>query len=74
MSRLRRLVVSDGWFFITYPVKAVWAKRSEDWPGSSIHDYTGNRTDAPETPSGLSVDRVLLPADPRTRIGRRTAE
>ena len=24
--------------------------------------------DAPITPSGLSIDRVLLPADPRTRI------
>jgi len=35
---------------------------------SSIHDYTGNLTDAPVTPSGLPVDRVLLPADPRPRI------
>jgi hypothetical protein len=34
--------------------------------------YTGNLTDAPVTPSGLSVDRVWLPADPHTRIGRRT--
>ncbi len=104
MSRLRRLVVSDSWFFITCrvlpwrgtltasefaclggvihesrkkhgfllihlnPVKAGSAKRPEDWPWSSIHDYTGNLTDAPVTPSGLSVDRVLLPADPRTRI------
>ena len=50
------------------PVKAGLAKRPEDWPWSSIHDYTGNLTDAPVTPSGLSVDRVLLPADPRTRI------
>jgi hypothetical protein len=33
-----------------------------------VHDYTGNVTDAPVTPGGLSVDRVLLPADPRTRI------
>ena len=30
--------------------------------------YTGNVTDAPVTPSGLSADRVLLPADPHTRI------
>ncbi len=49
-----------------HPVKAGLAKRPEDWPWSSIHDYTG--TDAPVTPSGVSVDRVLLPADPRTRI------
>ena len=40
------------------PVKAGWAKRPEDWPWSSLHDYTGNLTDAPVTPSGLSVDRV----------------
>jgi putative transposase len=50
------------------PVKAGLAERPEDWPWSSIHDYTGNLTDAPVTPSGLSVDRVWLPADPRTRI------
>jgi len=92
MSRLRRLVVSDHWFFITCrvlpwrgiltarefaclggvihlnPVKAGLANRPEDWPWSSVHDYTGNLTDAPAVPSGLSVDRVLLPADPRTRI------
>jgi hypothetical protein len=50
------------------PVKAGSAKRPEYWPWSSVHDYTGNLTDAPVTPSGLSVDRVLLPADQRTRI------
>ncbi len=50
------------------PVKAGWASRPEDWPWSSVHDYTGNLTDAPVTPGGLSVDRVLLPADPHTRI------
>ena len=33
----------------------------------SVHDYTGNMHDRPFTPSGLSVDRVFLPADPRTR-------
>ena len=50
------------------PVKAGLAKRPEDWPWSSVHDYTGNIADAPVTPSGLSVDRVWLPADPHTRI------
>ena len=55
------------------PVKAGLAKRPEDWPWSSLHDYTGNLTDAPATPSGLSLDRVWLPADPRPRICRRTA-
>jgi REP element-mobilizing transposase RayT len=50
------------------PVKAELANRPEDWRGSSVHDYTGNITDVPVTPSGLSVDWVLLAADPRTRI------
>jgi hypothetical protein len=50
------------------PVKAGWASRPEDWPWSSVHDYTGNLADAPAIPSGLSVDRVLLPTDPRTHI------
>jgi putative transposase len=50
------------------PVKAGLAKRPEDWPWSSVPDYTGNLTDAVVTPSGLSVDRVWLPADPHTHI------
>jgi len=50
------------------PVKAGLASRPEDWPWSSLHDYTGNINDALLTPSGLSVDRVLLPADPHTCI------
>jgi hypothetical protein len=104
MSRLRRWVVSDSWFFITCrvspwrgiltapefarlsrviherrqkhgfllnhlnPVKAGLVGRPEDGRWSSVHDYTGNINDAPVTPSGLSVDRVSLPANPRTRI------
>ncbi|MGO8819216.1 MAG: hypothetical protein ACLQVG_31640 [Terriglobia bacterium] len=50
------------------PMKAELAKRLEDWPWSSIQDYTGNLANSPVTPSGLSVDRVLLPANPLTRI------
>ena len=50
------------------PVKAGLVRRPEDWPWSSVHDYTGTINPAPITPSGLVVDRVLLPADPRTRI------
>jgi hypothetical protein len=44
------------------------AERPEDWLWSSVHDYVGAVQQAPVTPSGLSVDRVLLPADERTRI------
>jgi putative transposase len=50
------------------PVKARLVNRPEDWPWSSVHDYTGSLNDSPMTPSGLSVDRVLLPADQHTRI------
>jgi hypothetical protein len=34
----------------------------------SENDPTENITDAPVSPGGLSVDGVLLPADPRARI------
>ena len=47
--------------------RAALVKRAEDWPWSSVHDYTGTVNHAPATPSGLSVDRVLLPADEHTR-------
>ena len=56
MSRLRRLVVSDRRFFITCrllplnPVKAALVTRPEDWPWSSVHDYTGNVQDRPPEP------------------------
>ena len=50
------------------PVKAGLASRPEYWPWSSVHDYTGSINPAPATPSGLSVDRVLLPTDEHTRI------
>jgi putative transposase len=50
------------------PVKAGLVKRAEDWPWSSVHDYTGNVNDAPLTGSALAINRVLLPADERTRI------
>ena len=50
------------------PVKAGYVDRREDWPWSSVHDYTGTINQAPVTPSDLSVDRITLPADPRTRI------
>jgi len=51
------------------PVTAGWASRPKDWPRSSVHDYTKNANDRPVPPNGLSVNRIFLPADPRTRIG-----
>jgi putative transposase len=118
MSRLRRLVLSDRFFFVTSrlmestkvgstlrinakrkesglfwqprffdralrtvgeycekveylhlnPVRAGLVKRAEDWPWSSVHDHTGGAHHPPATPRGLAIDRVLLPADGRTRI------
>jgi putative transposase len=50
------------------PVKAGLVSRPERWPWSSVHDYTGSVQRPVATPSGLSVDRVLLPAEERTRI------
>src|ERR1035437_7618065 len=49
------------------PVKSGLASRPQDWPWSSVHAYTGTINQAPLTPSGLSVDRVFLPADPPPR-------
>ncbi len=42
--------------------------RPEDWLWRSVHDDTGSTNRAPTAPSGLAVDRVLLPADEHTRI------
>jgi len=50
------------------PVRAGLARRPEDWPWSSVHDYQGSLNCAPTTPSDLSVARVLLHADAHTRI------
>ncbi len=35
---------------------------------SSVHDYTGGTARPPATPSGLAIDRVLLPADEHTHL------
>ena len=50
------------------PVKAGLASRPEDWSWSSVHDHTGSVQNRVATPSGLCIDRVLLPADAHTRI------
>ncbi len=50
------------------PVKAGVARRREEWPWSSGHDDTGSVRRPVATPSGRGIDRVLLPADERTRI------
>ncbi len=50
------------------PVRAGLVSSPEDWPWSSVHDYTGSVNHVPATPSGLPVDRILLPAREHTRI------
>jgi putative transposase len=50
------------------PVRAGLVKRAEDWPWSSVHDYTGSLNTMVSANRILAVDRVLLPADERARI------
>jgi hypothetical protein len=52
------------------PVKAGLVSRPEEWPWSSVYDYTGSAQRPVAPPGGLAVDRVLLPADERTGISR----
>jgi hypothetical protein len=44
------------------------ANRPQDWPWSSVDDDVRSVNDARLTPSGLSVDRITIPADARRRI------
>ena len=50
------------------PVTAGLVQRAEDWPWSSVHDYSGALGAAPNPNRILTIDRILLPADERTRI------
>ncbi len=50
------------------PVKAGLVRWPEEWPWSSIHGYKGTVKEAPSIPTGLAIDRFLLPADGRARI------
>jgi len=50
------------------PVRAGLVQRAEDWPWSSVHDYTGSLKAAVSANRMLAIDRVLLPADERSQI------
>jgi putative transposase len=50
------------------PARAGLVRRAEDWPCSSVHDYMGSVERPAASPGGLTIDRVSLPADARTRI------
>ena len=50
------------------PVTAGLVQRAEDWPWSSVHDYSGSLSAAPIPNRTLTIDRILLPGDEQTRI------
>ena len=50
------------------PVKAGLARRPQDWPWSSFNEYSGGSAEEQKHLCGLTIDRVSLPSDPRTRI------
>jgi putative transposase len=50
------------------PVKAGLVLRSEDWRWSSVNEYSGVSAAEQKRCCGLTIDRVHMPSDPRTRI------
>ncbi len=49
------------------PVRAGLVEGAEEWPWSSVRDYTRSLSGAGSANRILAVDRILLPADERTR-------
>ncbi len=50
------------------PVKAWLVCCPQDWRWSSVHEYSGISADEQKCRCGLTIDRVRMPSDPRTRI------
>jgi putative transposase len=50
------------------PVRAGLVERAEDWPWSSVRDYAGSLSGTTGAHPILPIDRILLPADERTRL------
>ena len=50
------------------PVKAGLVRRPQDWPWSSVNEYSGVSAAEQERRSGLAIDRVNMPAEERSRI------
>jgi putative transposase len=50
------------------PVTAGLVRGPEDWKWSSVHDYTGTVKSPSGMGSPIPVDRILLPAEEKTRI------
>ena len=56
------------------PVRASLVKRVEEWPWSSVHDYSGN-LGAPVSPNRiLAIDRIISPAQQPTPFEGKPAE
>lgn len=58
MSRLRRKVLSDRFFFTTCRVLRR-RRMFEDWDWSSLHDYTGSVSAAARPHRILAIERAL---------------
>jgi hypothetical protein len=50
------------------PVRAGLVERAEDWPWSSVREYSGTLRAPASVHPILRIDRILLPADERARI------
>jgi putative transposase len=50
------------------PVRAGLVGHPEDWRWSSFNEYAGMRPEEQRHRCGLTIDRVRIPADPRTRL------
>ena len=50
------------------PIRARLARRPQDWRWSSFSEYAGMSAEEQEQRCGLVIDRVRIPADPRTRL------
>jgi len=82
VSKLRRPFLSDRFFFIAVrllqrrkvgyipmnPVRAGLAARPQDWRWPSFNEYAGTSAEEQGQHRSLIIDRVRMPADPRTPI------
>ena len=50
------------------PVKAGLVQQPDEWPWSSVREYSGTIQEEATRHPILPIDRVLLPSDERTRI------
>ena len=50
------------------PVRAGLVQRAQEWPWSSVREYSGSLQEEATRHPILPIDRVLLPSDERKRI------